>query len=96
MSEMKGTLVTCDICKEQVFLKFLEEKETDGGYTHYCVYEDLPEDWCTNYGNIFGKDFSISHLCPECRKKMISALERKKEEIQISKFGCSMIPVEKA
>lgn len=96
MSEMKGTLITCDICKEKVFLKFLEQKETDGGYTQYSVYEDLPEDWCTSFRDIFGKDFSIRHLCPECRKKMISALERTREEIQISKFGCSMIPVDKA
>ncbi len=96
MSEIKGTLVTCDICKEQIFLKFLEEKETDGGYTRYSVYEDLPEDWCTNSYRIFGEDFHMRHLCPECRKKMISALERTREEIQISKFGCSMIPVEEA
>ena len=90
MSEIKGTLITCDICKEKVFLKFLEQKETDGGFTQYSVYEDLPEDWCTSSKIIFDTDFSIRHLCPECRKKMISALERTKAEIQIAKFGCSL------
>lgn len=96
MSEITGTLITCDVCKEKVFLKFLERRETDGGHTQYGVYEDLPEGWCENSYKIFGEDLHVSHLCPECRKKMLSALERTREEIQISKFGCSMIPVEKA
>ena len=58
MSVVYGKLVTCSRCGATIFLKYLRKGDTDGGYTKYDIYEELPEDWLN--GTEFGD------LCPEC------------------------------
>jgi hypothetical protein len=58
MSRVNGQLVTCDRCGENVFRKWTGEKETDGGFTRWDTFKDLPEGWSVvrNMGD----------LCPDC------------------------------
>lgn len=58
MSETKGKLTTCDRCGEEIFLKYIGKGETDGGYTTWDRFEDLPEEWMFNT--------QIGYLCPHC------------------------------
>lgn len=61
MSGTKGMMIRC--CRDDnfVFLKYLGKGDTDGGYTTFDRYEDLPDDWL--YDSRFG------YLCPECAKE---------------------------
>jgi hypothetical protein len=67
MAEKKGKLVSCDRCGEEVFLKCTGESATDGGYTRWNKFEDLPHgwDWHSDTGR----------LCPACNKMYIEMLE---------------------
>ena len=56
MSKVKGQLLTCDRCGGAVFLKYISERDTDGGYTKWEEYEKA-EGW----GYEIGKN-----LCPTC------------------------------
>lgn len=54
-----GKMITCDRCGENVFLKIIDTKVTDGGYTKSDVYESKPENW--------GRDTERGRdLCPSC------------------------------
>lgn len=61
MPAVKGQLVTCTRCSNHVFLKYLGKNETDGGYTVWDKFEDLPKGWL--YETEFG------YLCPECAEE---------------------------
>lgn len=61
MAETLGKLVTCDRCAANVFLKRTGEKETDGGYTRWNIFEPSPEGWEYHTG--------IGLLCPVCNGK---------------------------
>ena len=82
MSEQHGKLVTCDICSETIFLKAISEKELDGGYTRWTLFEDKPEGWCNDI-KIDGKYVCSCPKCTEKYKKLyaklISELTGKKE-----------------
>ena len=54
-----GKLLKCDRCGGTVFLKEIEEKVQDGGYTRTKQYEDTPEGW--EWDSRERKD-----LCPGC------------------------------
>ena len=58
MSEWKGMIVSCDRCGKEIRLKFLEEGETDGGFTRFNVFEKIPNDW--------GYHTNVGRLCPNC------------------------------
>lgn len=68
MSEQCGKLVTCDRCGKNIFLKYIGEGETDGGYTRWNKFEDPPDGW--KYYCDIGK------LCPECNEKYVSIIDR--------------------
>lgn len=70
MSEIEGKLLTCDLCGETVFLKYVETKDYDGGFTKARVYEDRPDGWQTWIVT------NVIHntLCPSCNKRMQEAL----------------------
>ena len=57
-SGKKGMLCECSRCKSWIFLQYICKGETDGGYTTWDKFEDLPEDWL--YESEFG------YLCPDC------------------------------
>jgi len=59
MSKVNGRLVTCDRCGVEVFNKHIKDEHTDGGYTSYNVFEQLPEGWKT-YLEL------SADLCPTC------------------------------
>lgn len=70
MSEVEGKLLTCDLCGEAVFLKYLETKQYDGGFTKERRYEDRPDGWQTwHVANVIH-----STLCPSCNERMQKAL----------------------
>lgn len=58
MSGIKGKLISCDRCGHEHFLKYTGEGESDGGYTRWDKFEDLPEDWLW--------ESEIGYLCPHC------------------------------
>lgn len=60
--QIKGRLTVCDRCGAKVFSKCTGEGVTDGGYTRWNKFEDLPKGW-NDYN--FGK----GHLCPDCSKE---------------------------
>lgn len=78
MSRVSGYLVTCSRCGATIFLKKLETRTTDGGYTRYDVMEELPDDWLPIY-ELGG------HLCPECSKEF-------KKLIHNFMGGCNIVP----
>ena len=57
MSQTNGTLVVCDRCGKQTFVKSVGDEVLDGGYTRWNKFESLPEGW----GRFKGYD-----LCPDC------------------------------
>ena len=57
----KGMMHYCHRCDEKIFLKYVGKGETDGGYTTWDKYEDLPEGWL--YETEFG------YLCPKCARE---------------------------
>lgn len=78
MAEVEGKLLTCDLCGATVFLKYIETKDYDGGFTHVRRYEGRPEGWQTWHID----DIVNSTLCPSCDKKMNEALLRCISEIR--------------
>ncbi len=64
MAEQKGLLKTCDRCGSQVFLKYLDTDELDGGYTKLDKFEPAPDGWnCCYVGTRF------KTLCPTCAER---------------------------
>ena len=59
--EQRGKMIRCKRDDNFVFLKYLGEKDLDGGFSRYDNFEKLPEDWL--YENEFG------YLCPECARE---------------------------
>lgn len=70
MAEQEGKLLTCDLCGETVFLKYLETKDYDGGFTCVREYEKKPSGWQTWI--VIGVIHST--LCPSCNERMQEAL----------------------
>lgn len=68
MSEQCGKLITCDRCGKTLFLKYIGEGETDGGYTRWNKFEDAPDGWEYHC--------DIGRLCPECNEEYVSVIER--------------------
>lgn len=68
MAEIKGKLLTCDRCGEQIFLKHIKTDALDGGFTKREIYEETPEGW---YSRNVSKDFvgKYAFLCPECNRQ---------------------------
>lgn len=78
MAETEGKLLTCDLCGESIFLKYIETKDYDGGFTRVLRYEDRPDGWQTwHVGNVVN-----STLCPTCNERMQEALLRCVNEIK--------------
>ena len=70
MAEIEGKLLTCDLCGATVFLKYVETKVYDGGFTHVRTFEKKPDGWQTWYvSNVIS-----SMLCPSCNERMREAL----------------------
>lgn len=45
MAKVNGQLVTCDRCGKQIFRKCTGEGETDGGFTRWNTFEEMPDGW---------------------------------------------------
>lgn len=61
MTAIEGKMLTCDVCGKSIFLKFVGEKETDGGYTKWREYENA-EGWSSVYVGKIG----LGNVCPKC------------------------------
>lgn len=62
MAETEGKLLTCDLCGETVFLKYVN----DG----IRKYDDIPDGWVSwHVGNVIH-----GMLCPTCNERMQEAL----------------------
>lgn len=77
MAEIEGKLLTCDVCGESVFLKYVETKDYDGGFTHLRTFEKKPEGW--TYINPFKHEVQ---LCPSCAERIKAAIESAVSKIQ--------------
>lgn len=64
MSKVNGRLVTCDRCGAEVFIKLIDSKELDGGFSRVSKFEALPEGW---------KWYSAldADLCPTCSEEWL-------------------------
>ena len=58
MRGTKGLQIACAKCNTELFLKLIGTNETNGGYTRWDEFEEVPEDWL--YETAFG------YLCPKC------------------------------
>ena len=69
IGEAKGMLLTCDSCGAACFLRTVGDGVTDGGYTKWNKFEDLPEGW--RY-----IDRNIAQLCPNCNAEYEELITR--------------------
>ncbi len=70
MAEVEGKLLTCDLCGETVFLRYIETEDYDGGFTRVRKHENKPDGWQTwHVSNVI-----CSTLCPSCNERMQDAL----------------------
>ena len=67
MAKVNGRIYSCDRCGNKIFVKAISEKETDGGFTRYNTFEDMPDGW--GYDCRAGMD-----LCPKCKKELDSII----------------------
>ena len=56
-----GKEIVCDRCGERIFLKRIDVKELDGGFTRSEQHEKKPDGWGSQY---VGE--KIVDLCPDC------------------------------
>lgn len=75
MGASKGKLVVCDVCGISTFQKLKGIDFTDGGYSSYETYEELPEGWVTPNRFIFGQDLSLCYLCPTCSARLLTVVK---------------------
>lgn len=74
MSEVEGKLLCCDVCGKTVFLKYVGDGESDGGFTRWRKYEDKPKGWGVSYG--------LGMLCPSCSERIKVSIENAMSEIR--------------
>lgn len=58
MPEFKGKLTICSRCGKEHFRRYIGKGETDGGYTVWDKFEELPKTWMY--------ESQIGYLCPAC------------------------------
>ena len=61
MAEINGRLTICDRCGQKVFSKCIGEGATDGGFTRWNKFEELPKGW-----EFHGE---VGELCPKCNEQ---------------------------
>lgn len=66
MAELCGKKIVCDRCGEEVFLRYIGEKEFDGGWTKMQYFEPFPEDWTNTPMMQRNGKYITYHLCPKC------------------------------
>lgn len=66
MSQEQGKFIKCDRCNRTIFLKYLGQGETDGGYTTWDKFEDPPKEWACG-SIVIGEPYV--DLCPRCSAK---------------------------
>ena len=68
MGSVSGKILKCDRCDKEIFLKFMGEGVTDGGFTRWNKFEEAPRGWgyCTEVQG---------DLCPECKAELEKVLE---------------------
>jgi len=62
---INGRMIYCERCNKQLFLKCIGEGESDGGYTRWNKFEDVPKGW----GAVYDTNHEGKYICDECRKK---------------------------
>ena len=77
MSATEGKLLTCDVCGKSTFLRFVGEKEADGGYTRWREYENADGWTSINVGKI-----RLKNVCPECGELLQKSLTEIINEIR--------------
>lgn len=80
MAETEGKLLTCDLCGATVFLKYIETKDYDGGFTRLRTFEKKPAGWTF----IHAFKYNVQ-LCPSCAKRIEAAIESVVSEIREGK-----------
>ena len=81
MGSVSGKILKCDRCDKEIFLKFIGEGVTDGGFTRWNKFEEAPKGWgyCTEVQG---------DLCPECRAELEKVLEDFKKTMH--KYNCEV------
>ena len=70
MSATEGKMLTCDVCGKSTFLRFVGEKEADGGYMKWREYEKS-DGWIMN---VHVGDIWLQNVCPECGELLRKSL----------------------
>ena len=72
MAKINGQIVICDRCGAQVFRRCTGDGETDGGFTRWNNFEELPAGWDkvaipTVENALIGNAYnSYIEVCPTC------------------------------
>lgn len=69
MTAVEGKMLTCDMCGKSIFLKFVGEKEADGGFTKWREYENADGWTSLRFGKI-----NFGNLCQSCNERLQNAL----------------------
>lgn len=69
MSAIEGKMLTCDVCGKSIFLKFVGEREADGGYTKWREYENAD-----GWSSIHVGKISLGNVCPKCFERIEKSL----------------------
>jgi len=81
MSEIEGKLVTCDVCGKSVFLPYVGDGESDGGFTRWRRYEKLPKGWNDVRASV------ATTTCPDCSERINKALDSVIDDIREESNG---------
>lgn len=78
MTAIEGKMLTCDVCGKSLFLKFVGEREADGGYTKWREYENA-DGWTMN---VHVGEIWLKNVCPECGELLQKSLTEIINEIR--------------
>lgn len=78
MAEFEGKNLVCDLCGRSVFLKYIGEGESDGGFTKWRKYEEKPKGW----SSMSCVRFIFPNVCPSCAERIEDAIESVVNEIR--------------
>lgn len=77
MTAIEGKMLTCDVCGKSIFLRFIGEREADGGYTKWREYENA-DGWTS----IHVGEISLGNVCPKCGELLQNAMTEIINEIR--------------
>jgi len=70
--ECQARVIECDNCEKTVVQKVIGEKEIDGGFSKYPIYEDSDEYKSFEHVHVLGTHFN---LCARCYNEYVKLIQ---------------------